>query len=178
MNRILVLGGPGAGKSTFAREIGALLGLKVVHLDVLNFHPGWIETDTEVFRARIEEAISGGRWVTDGNYVGKTADLRLARADAIIWLDQPRRLRMARAIRRTLRRSQRPDMAEGCAERLNWTFLSYAWTFDRKKKESILGRVRKMAPHIPVTYLRGDREISGFLADISRQRKSGAKVSD
>lgn len=86
VQRVLEMGSPGAGKSRLARAIGAKLNPRLVHLDVLNFHPDWVETETELFHARINDAISGDRWMTDGNYVGKSADLRLSRADAIIWI--------------------------------------------------------------------------------------------
>jgi len=168
MQRILIMGGPGSGKSRLARAMGARLDLKVAHLDSLNFYPGWVETETEVFRAGVAAAVSGDRWVSDGNYVSKTADIRLARADAIVWIDQPRWLRMVRVVKRTLFTPPggRPDMAEGCDERFDRVFLTYAWTFETKKRAQILERVTQMAPHVPVTYLRGDRGVSAFLAGL------------
>lgn len=171
IQRLLIMGGPGCGKSRLALEVGERLDLKVVHLDVFNFYPDWIETETAVFRAAVQVAISDDRWVTDGNYFGKTADIRLARADGVIWIDQPRWLRLLRILRRSLftPRYGRPDMAKGCRERLDWGFLEYAWTFDKRKRASILERVQAMSPLTPIVYLRGDRGIRGFLQSLSRE---------
>lgn len=165
MQRIVIMGGPGSGKSTLARRLGDKLGLKVVHLDALNFDPGWVEADTPTFQARLTEAIAGDRWVSDGNYTSKTGALRLARADTVIWLHQPRWKRMWRVLVRSLahRGRTRPDMARGCPERLDRAFLLYAWRWDRDKRGSTLQRLRETAAHLPITILRGDREIEAFI---------------
>ncbi|MFP5225212.1 MAG: hypothetical protein ACLGH3_06640, partial [Actinomycetota bacterium] len=53
VNRVLVLGGTGAGKSTFARRLGVATGLPVVHLDLLWWRPGWIESPRAEFDAAV-----------------------------------------------------------------------------------------------------------------------------
>jgi adenylate kinase family enzyme len=61
--RILILGPSGAGKSTVARQIGERLGLPVVHLDAINWNPGWVQTESGQFRERVAEAARGNAWV-------------------------------------------------------------------------------------------------------------------
>ena len=61
--RILVLGHCGAGKSTLAVQLGAALGLPVVHLDRLNWLPGWRAASRFEFGMRLREAVAGERWV-------------------------------------------------------------------------------------------------------------------
>ena len=90
MRRVVILGCSGAGKSTFARKLGAKIGAPVVYLDALFWRPGWVEPTAEEFRAQVAAAVTSDAWVTDGNYVSRSFDLRLPRADAVIYLDQPR----------------------------------------------------------------------------------------
>jgi adenylate kinase family enzyme len=90
MQRIVILGNAGSGKSTFARKVGERLHLPVVHLDKLFWEPGWSKPNCEVFRGRVNEAISQKAWICEGNYHRQTFDLRLPRADLIIWLNTPR----------------------------------------------------------------------------------------
>jgi hypothetical protein len=59
MRRVVILGCSGAGKSTFARALGARLGVPVVHLDALFWRPGWVEPENKAFRAAVAAAIAG-----------------------------------------------------------------------------------------------------------------------
>jgi adenylate kinase family enzyme len=90
MQRIVILGNAGSGKSTLARQVGERLHLPVVHLDKLFWGPGWSKPQNEAFRARVNEALSGDGWVCEGNYHRQTFDLRLPRADLVVWLNTPR----------------------------------------------------------------------------------------
>ena len=168
MRRVVILGCSGAGKSTFARRLGAKIAAPVVHLDALFWQPGWVEPENGDFRAKVAAAVSGDGWVTDGNYVGRTYDLRLPRADAVIYIDQPRWLCLVRVFRRWLFAfgRTRPDMAEGCFENMTWDFFLWVWNFERKSKARILAEVGKYAT--PITILRGDRAMARFLAEIGR----------
>lgn len=172
MQRIVVLGCSGAGKSTLARRLGERLGLPVTHLDALFWEPGWVEAETPVFRARVAEAHAGDCWVSEGVYISKTFDLRLPRADLIVWLDQPRWLRIVRVVWRavTYRKGTRPDLGPGCHEQFDSGFvplLAYIWTFDRDKRPRIEAEIRRLAPDTPVLRLSGDRQIAGFLQGLS-----------
>ena len=90
MQRIVILGNAGSGKSTLARRIGERLRLPVVHLDKLFWGPGWSKPETKVFRARVGAAVAGAGWVCEGNYYWQTFDLRLPKADLVVWLNTPR----------------------------------------------------------------------------------------
>jgi adenylate kinase family enzyme len=139
MDRVLVIGSPGAGKSTLARVLAEGLALPLVHLDAEYWRSGWLETPPEEWRARLQEIVAGERWVIDGNYGGSLPQ-RLARADTVVWLDYPTPLCLWRIVRRLARYrgNARPDMAAGCPERFNLEFLVYVATFRSVKRAGIV----------------------------------------
>ncbi len=165
MRRVVILGSSGAGKSTFARALGARLGVPVVHLDALFWRPGWVEPEPDAFRAAVAAAIAGDGWVSDGNYVSRTFDLRLPRADTVIFLHQPRWLCVARVLWRWLSAfgRTRPDMAEGCAENMTWDFFLWVWRFEATHEPRIIAAAQ--AYPAPITHLRGGAAMARFLAE-------------
>ena len=88
MRRVLVIGCPGAGKSTLTRALAETLGLPAVYLDRLWWKSGWINRTRAEFDARLDAALAGDAWVMDGNYL-RTLELRLRAADTIFLLDYP-----------------------------------------------------------------------------------------
>jgi adenylate kinase family enzyme len=171
MERVLVIGSPGAGKSTLAAEIARVTGLPLVHLDQLHWKPGWVESGKEEFEAKVREAVARPRWVIDGNY-GGTLPLRLTRADTVIDLDLPRWQCVLGIVRRAIqhRGRTRSDMAEGCPEQLSLEFLVYTLRFGgggggRERIEQSLHaypgrRIR----------LRSRREVGAFLNTLTAKR--------
>lgn len=132
MRRVLVIGHCGAGKSTLATELGSILDLPVIHLDQHFWNPGWVETEKGAWREKVRELVSGDRWIIDGNYDG-TLDIRLPRADTVIFLDFPTRVCMWRIAKRIITGygKSRPDLAPGCPEKIDWEFILYTWRFRR-----------------------------------------------
>jgi adenylate kinase family enzyme len=130
MNRVLVIGSPGAGKSTLSHALTARTGLPLFHMDKLHWLPGWIERDRDEARGIVEQVLAQDRWIIDGNY-GSTLPLRIKRADTVVWLDYPTWLCLARVFKRwwQYRSRARPDMTEGCPENLNVEFLLYVLSF-------------------------------------------------
>lgn len=169
MRRIVIVGNAGTGKSTFADRLGSKLNLPVIHLDALCWEPDWKRLQHDEFRARIAAAISSDAWITDGNFADLTFDLRLPRADAFIWLEQPRIICFWRVIRRALRNHFRDDenLAPGCPERFDARFfdrLRFIVNFNRINRPKIENLRMALAPQIPIITLHGDREIVRFLA--------------
>ncbi len=102
-SRISVVGTTGSGKTTFARRLAAALDAPHVELDALHWGPGWTPADSDVFRARVAEAVAGESWVACGNYRA-VRDIVWARADTVVFLDYPLPLMFGRLLRRTARR--------------------------------------------------------------------------
>jgi len=172
MQRIVILGNAGSGKSTLARALGQRLGLPVIHLDKLFWEPGWTEPDPEQFRTRVGEAVAGDSWVCEGNYARRTFDLRLPRAQLVIWLDTPRLTCLKRVIVRSVLDRPRPDRAAGCKEQLDKAFLEFlrfVWQFDRGYRPGIEAMRLAVAPEVRTVHLRGERQIRGFLENMDSE---------
>ena len=139
MQRVLVIGISGAGKSTFSRALANTTGLPLIHLDKEFWQPGCVQTPRPEWRAKVGELAARERWIMDGNY-DSSLDLRLPRADTVLWFDYP----MLRCLRRAMWRAVttygrvRPDMAEGCPERIDLEFLRYIWTFNAKQRPRVV----------------------------------------
>ena len=166
MERVLVIGSPGAGKSTFAADIARVTGLPLVHLDRHYWRAGWVEPDKEEWAAQVQALAAQPRWVMDGNY-GGTLPLRLARADTVVWMDFPVWLCLVRIVRRALRYrgKVRPDMAEGCPEKMDWEFFSYTARFPWKGRRRIAAELPAFAG-TPVR-LRSPSEAAHFLEGLA-----------
>ena len=123
--KIAVMGYSGSGKSTLAARLGAELGLPVLHLDRVNFLPGWRERDREEARAMTAAFLEKEGWVVDGNYPGLCQQERLEQADRIVLLLFGRLRCLWRAWRRSRQFAgrTRDSMAEGCEEKFNLEFL-------------------------------------------------------
>lgn len=130
MQRVLVVGPCGAGKSTLSHELARRLDLPLFHMDRLAWKPGWIDSTHDELRTALAPILAGERWLIDGNY-GGTLPERLARADTVIVLDYPIPLCLARIVRRyrQYRGRSRPDMTEGCPEKIDLEFVRYVATW-------------------------------------------------
>jgi adenylate kinase family enzyme len=141
MQRVLVMGCPGAGKTTFALTLADKLSVPFVSIDRLYWQPGWREPNTADFAALISKEAEKPAWVMDGDYLRRGAgELRRARAHAIVWFDLPRRVCLTSALRRivTTYGQVRLEMAPGCPERLDWEFLKYIWTYQVEQRPKLL----------------------------------------
>ena len=165
MRRILIIGNSGGGKSTLARQLGAKLELPVIHLDVLFWKPGWVESGDVEFREAVAAALLTPAWICDGNF-GSNWDLRMPLSDTIIWIDQPRALCLFRAVWRMIRYrgGGRPDIAEGCPETFDLAFYRFIWSYDRQIKPRLEAALATYGAHANRVRLRSDREITAFLA--------------
>jgi adenylate kinase family enzyme len=166
MQRVMVIGGPGSGKSTFARRLHSLTKLPLFHLDQLYLRPGWQVTPKDEWERLMAKLATRDQWIMDGGY-RNTFHIRMPRADTIIWLDLPRYTAFPRVIKRLALRygRVREDLAPGCPERFDWAFLKWAWTFRRAHAAKYRQALVEHAPHANVHIFVSSHEAERFFAN-------------
>lgn len=88
MKKVIIIGCPGAGKSTFARKLSAKTDIPLYYLDMIWHLPDRTTLDREEFVNRLEEIVAGEEWIIDGNYL-HTMPLRLQYCDTVFFFDLP-----------------------------------------------------------------------------------------
>lgn len=166
MERILIIGCGGAGKSTLARQLGEKLELPVVHLDSIFWLPGWVEMEREAFDDRVRQELEKPKWIIDGNY-NRTMPQRIAKCDTVIYLDFSRFACLLGVLKRVITNhgKVRPDMGEGCPERFDLDFLKWVWNFNRNNREGCY-RLLNEAEGIETVVLKNRRMVRRFLKSL------------
>ncbi len=167
MNRVLVIGSGGAGKSTLSKRLGEILDIDVIHLDRLYWRPNWQEVPKDEWQTIVEELISRDSWIMDGNY-SATREMRIRACDTVIFLDIPRRICLYRILKRTLiyHGQSRPDMPSGCNERFDLEFALWVWNYPNRSKKKILATLGQF-PDKNIVVLRSSSEAEAFLESLA-----------
>lgn len=169
MKRVVIIGSGGAGKSTLARRLGEATGIEVIHLDKLHWRAGWVEPPKDEWLKIVENAVKKESWIMDGNF-GGTMELRLQYCDTAIFLDFPRIVCVYRAVKRWTKywKTNRPDMTEGCNEKLDLEFLGWIWNFQKTTKPKIEERLKRFENEKTIIYLRSPKEVENFLNNLKK----------
>lgn len=132
VNRIVVVGGPGTGKSTLTRNLGKDLNLPIYHLDGLCHLANWEKRDRNERDKMILEKTNEPKWVIDGTYKA-TFEERVKKSDLIIFLNYSTIARLKGIFSRyfEMRGQERPEIP-GCKEKMSLQFLKFAINWDKK----------------------------------------------
>ena len=88
MKKIIVIGCPGSGKSTFSKKLHKSTGIPLFHLDMMFWNADKTTVEKSIFLERLDKTIQNNEWIIDGNY-SSTLELRIKECDTIIFLDYP-----------------------------------------------------------------------------------------
>jgi adenylate kinase family enzyme len=179
MKKIMVIGPGGSGKSTFSRELGEILKIPIYHLDALHWKPGWIPTPDDEWDEFQRELVKKDQWIIDGNY-GRTLDIRMSEADTIIFFDLPRWINIYRVIKRRImyHGRTRPDLKEGCPERLGWDFIKWIWNYKRDKKPNIIKKLKKHSLQKKIIIFKTHLEVRKLIENIKNEEKIVSNPGD
>ena len=167
MNRVMVIGCGGAGKSTLARKLGEKTGLPVVHLDQIWWAPGnWQHLQKPEFDERLLAELEKPRWILDGNF-NRTIEARLAVCDTVIYLDYPRLVCLKNWLGRVIQNwgHARADMAEGCAEWFDPEMAKWIWKFNKQNRSRYYALLEK-TENKNIVILKSRRQAEKFLESI------------
>ena len=164
MQRILVIGCCGAGKSTFSKKLQSILKLELIHLDQYYHKPNWEEPKKSEWDKIVHTLVQKPSWIMDGTY-NRTMDVRIKSADTIIYLDYPTLKCFWRVIIRIFKYHGlvRSDMANGCKEQFDLEFLHFVLTFNSKNRKETLKRLDSAQEKKKVYIFKSDKEADLFL---------------
>lgn len=171
MQKIMIIGSNGAGKSTFSYRLAEKTGLPLTHIDQIYWHGKWEVTPREEFERKVEKIAQSDRWIIEGNNT-RSLHQRLRYADAVIWFEFPPAQCVWNVIKREIRHwgKARPDMPETCISRLEWSFLRHVWKFNGKYRKRIENCLLD-APQVKVFHVKNYREAEAVLECFSAQKK-------
>ena len=172
MQRLVVVGTSGAGKTTVAGQLALILGVRHIELDSLHWEPDWTEADPETLRQRVQVAVLTDGWVVDGNY-SAVRDLIWPNTDTLVWLDYRLTRVMWQVTTRTVRRiATREELWSGNRERLRAAFSRHSiiwWALTTYRKNQRRYSALLDAPetsHMDLVRLRSPRKAVAWLSQV------------
>ncbi|MBY8976435.1 AAA family ATPase [Rhodobacteraceae bacterium NNCM2] len=171
MKRVMIVGGPGSGKTTLALRLAELTRLPVYHMDRIHWQPGWVEREAAEKLRLVRMIHACEEWIFEGGH-SQSYDERLERADTLIWLDLPLWRRYLRAFRRLVANfgRSRPDIADNCPERLNreyLLFLAFIWNSRHSARKPLLAILANPPRHVQIHHLTSPNEVAELVTNIS-----------
>lgn len=165
--KILVVGYSGSGKSTFTKRIAQLYKIDKLHIDKIFFAPNWVEREDKVVESEIHQFMKKENWIIDGSYRSLAKD-RFRQCDQIFIFDFNRVKCFYGAIKRRIkyRNKQRDSVAEGCKERLNWSFIWWVLFQGRRKKSKQLLISHKEIYREKVIVFKNRKQTNNYLKSI------------
>lgn len=169
MQRILLIGNAGAGKTTFAKQLAQKLHLPLVHLDKLYWRGDWEHLSRDEFDAILQSELEKPQWIIDGNF-NRTIAHRLQYCDTVFYFDFPTITCLAGITKRALTNlgKARPDMGGNCMEHFDSQKISLyrnVLTFNKQHRRDYY-ELLDNADNVKVIIFKNRRQANAFLTKL------------
>ena len=169
INKIVVVGGPGTGKSTLAKNLGKQLNLPVYHIDGINYFANWKPRDTDERDKIILEKINEPKWIIDGTYKS-TLEQRIQKSDLVIFLKYSTLARIKGILTRYIKqKGKEKQEIPGCKEKMDLEFIKFAFFWNKTKMEAI-EEVLKNNPNKEVLIFKNRRKLNKWYKEKFKQK--------
>lgn len=163
MKRVMVIGCPGSGKSTFSKALHKKTSLPLFHLDLMNWNSDRSTVERNIFIERLYKAIQKDEWIIDGDY-GSTIEIRLKACDTVFFLDYPVEICLDGVIgRRGKKRSDMPWVEP--IDEVDEEFIEFIYNYNKVNRPSVLHLLEKYSDK-KIFIFKNREEASNYLEEI------------
>ena len=158
--KIIIIGCPGSGKSTFSQRLNTVLNIPLFHLDML-YHN---QDGTHITKEELEEKLKkifkeNDEWIIDGNYQ-RTLEMRMRECDTIFLLDYPIGVCLAGAESRV---GKKRDDLPWVEEKLDDEFKNGILNFSKEKLPQIYDLIEKYKDNKKVVIFKSREEAESYI---------------
>ena len=166
MKKVIIIGSPGSGKSTFARKLEAITGLPLFYLDMLYWNEDKTTVSKEVFLERLQSIMENEKWIIDGNYAS-TMEMRIKACDSVFFLDYPTDICLKGIEER--KGKPRPDMPWLEAENQDDEFINFIKNYSLEQRPKVMKLLEKYSEKNVIIFCSRE-ESEKFLETIKRRK--------
>jgi adenylate kinase family enzyme len=165
--RVMIIGSPGSDKTTLGKILADRLALPFFELQREYWKPGWVRPEANAWARRVSELAAGDEWVISGTFPS-TMDLRVLRADWIVWIDISGIVCLSRKLRQMMGRgpTQSAEVAPGCPRRVDFRLLRFTWTFPTMVAPGIAAMIARERRNRSIFILRSQADREEFLSRV------------
>ena len=164
MKKVVVIGCPGSGKSTFSKALHQITGIELVHLDRLFWNADQTSVEKSVFLARLSQAMACDEWILDGNYAS-TMEMRTQACDTVIFLDYPTQVCLDGIEQR--KGKVRSDMPWVEPDRYDPEFVDFIKQYRVQSRQQVMELLSRY-PHKDIHIFSTRAQAEEFLAQLGR----------
>ncbi len=166
MKKIILIGCPGSGKTTFGKALSEKTGLPIVHLDKISHIDNWEIIEKSEFDKRLQGELQKEEWIIDGNY-NRTIKHRLRYCDTVFYFDLPTAVCLYSAAKRTIENygKTRDDVSGRCIEKFDKEkvgFFKSIITFNRQHRKKYIAMLKE-CKNIDAIIFKSRKEVNEYL---------------
>ncbi len=165
MEKVIIIGCPGSGKSTFGRKLKHITGLPLYHLDMMYWNEDKTTVSKEIFIERLQEVMSNPEWIIDGNYSG-SMEMRIKECDTVFFLDYPTEVCIDGIVKR--KGKPRSDMPWVENDNTDEEFIAFIKNYNMESRPKVIKLLEKYSSKSIIVF-RSRVESEEYLSSLKKE---------